>query len=153
MIGKCLKVLRAVVPFAFLFLSLMALNACQNTGAAGLLSGTVRDGDTQDEIVAATSFIQRDLEEAKASADAWGDRSASQCWGALLERVQALPGKTESKVVGLAGAYQRARNGRRVYDAGIPEDIHIACAPMVSDAKSTLFRLAKLAGGIGLPIP
>jgi hypothetical protein len=151
MIGKFVKMLRAVVPIAFLFVSLMAMTACQNTGAAGLLPGSVQNGDTQDEIVAATSFLERDLTEAKASADAWGDRSASQCWGVLLDHVKALPGKTESKVVGLAGAYQRARNGRRIYDAGMPEDIHIACAPMVSDAKSTLFRLAKLAGGIGLP--
>jgi hypothetical protein len=75
------------------------------------------------------------------------------CWGKLLEHVEALPGKTESKVIGAAGAYQRARNARRIYDAGIPEDIHIACAPMISDAKNTLFRLAKLAGGLGLPIP
>lgn len=150
---KIIRTIHAAMPIAFFVLVLASLSACQLPQLSQAMQATVRDGDTQDEIVAATSFIQRDLEEAKASADAWGDRAGSQCWGALLEYVKTLPGKTESQAVGLAGAYQRARNGRRIYDAGIPEDIHIACAPMVSDAKNTLFRLAKLAGGIGLPIP
>lgn len=129
----------------------LTLSACQ--GLTQAMEGTVRDGNTQDEIEAATNFVLKDLREAKASADAHNDLIGSACWGKLIEKVEAIPARTETQVVGAAGTFQRARNIRRMLEAGIISDeLHQACAAMVADARSTILRLAKLAG-VGLPIP
>jgi hypothetical protein len=116
--------------------------------AAGLLlllGGCVQgDLDTQDQVVAVTGVVAADLRVALADADVHADRAASQCYRALLERVEALPDRTAGPVVGAISAFQKVRNARRAIDAGVPDDVHIACAALVADSRVTTLRLLSL---------
>lgn len=116
--------------------------------AAGLLlllGGCVQgEVDTQDQVEAATAVVTADLRVALADADAHADRAASQCYRALLERIETLPDRTAGPVVGAISAFQKTRNARRAVDAGVPEEVHIACAAVVADARATTLRLLSL---------
>ena len=104
--------------------------------------------DTQDDVEALTRFVAADIRAALADAKIHEDQSAVQCWTVLLAKVEDLPRLTASPVVGAASAFQKARNARRRFDAGVSEEVHIACAAMLDDARSTILRLGRLISGI-----
>ena len=104
--------------------------------------------DTQDDVERLARFTAADIRVALADATVHEDQAAMQCWGVLLAKVEDLPRLTASPVVGAASAYQKARNARRRIDGGVSEEVHIACAAMLDDARSTVFRLVRLLPGI-----
>ena len=122
----------------------LALAAFLALAACGTLPGTIDNGDPRDEIAAVADFALEDLRAAKAAAEAQDDEAAALCWGALADYVETVPAKISGPTIGAATVYQRARHARRVYDRGPPERVHIACAAMLDDARSTLLRLSKL---------
>lgn len=123
---------------ALAVLAALALAAC------GTLQGTVDDGNPRDELAAIAAFALEDLRAAKAAAEAQDDQAAALCWGALADYVETVPAKVSGPTIGAATVYQRARHARRIIDRGPPERVHIACAAMLADARSTLLRLSRL---------
>lgn len=124
----------------------LVLAAMLSLAACGTLplADTIRNDDPRDEIAAIADFALEDLRAAKAAAEAQDDEAAALCWGALADYVETVPAKISGPTIGAATVYQRARHARRVYDRGPPERVHIACAAMLDDARSTLLRLSKL---------
>lgn len=125
--------------------ALLALTAC------GTLPNTVQDGDTQDEIEALVAFASDDLRAALADAQAHNDVIAATCWGKLLERVEDIPRLTETRVIGAASAYQKARNIRRRVDAGWSDEVRLACAALADDGRGVIRRLLRRIGGVAIP--
>ena len=111
-------------------------------GACSSLPDTVQNGDPRDEIRAITAFAIDDLRSAKALAEANSDPIAVMCWGDLLTAAERLQSVASQPVIGVATKWQIVRNMRR--------NDHEACDALVSDARSTLFRIA---GRLGVAIP
>lgn len=122
----------------------LALLAALALAACGTLPDTVDNGDPRDEFAAIAAFALEDLRAAKVAAEAQDDEAAALCWGALADYVETVPGKVSGPTIGAATVYQRARHARRIIDRGPPERVHIACAAMLADARSTLLRLSRL---------
>ncbi len=125
-------------------LSMLAVIAALILGgcATSPLDGTVRDGDPRDEIRALAAFALDDLRGARALAEASDDKIAVMCWSGLIDAAERLQAVAEQRVIGPATKWQIARNLRR--------NDHEACDALVSDARSTLFRIA---GRMGVAIP
>lgn len=115
-----------------------------------LLSACAGSIDTQDEAVVLTQAAVYDLKAAKADADAHEDIVASTCYGKLIEKLSALPALTEGRVIGPATGFQKARNARRRLDAGVSDEVHLACAALLADTRATVLRVVRLLG-IALP--
>lgn len=109
---------------------------------AGNLPETIQNGDPRDEIAALSAFAIRDLQTANRLAAAKNDRIAVMCWSDLIETAELLRTIASDGVIGPATKWQIARNLRR--------SEHEACDALVSDARSTLFRIA---GRLGVAIP
>lgn len=107
------------------------------------LSGCAASG-LQDRVSALRDFTREDVSAALALARAQGDTAAVICWSAVQARTEALP--PVPPVVGAAYAYQRARGFRRIADGS--DDLHIACAAMVSESETVIRRLV----GILVPV-
>ena len=86
-----------------------------------------------------------DLAAAARSAVAHGDPGAQTCWAVLAGYIEFRRQQGTTEVIGVFTAFQKARNIRRLVDAGIPEQVHIACAHMFGSAKRTILRLGRLA--------
>ena len=114
----------------------LALSAC-----AGMPE-TVQDGDPRDELRALAAFTVDDLRSARDLAEASDDRIAAMCWTDLLASAERLQAVAARGAVGIATKWQIARNMRR--------NEREACDAIVSDARSTLFRIA---GRLGVAIP
>lgn len=114
----------------------LALSAC------GSLDGTVRDGDPRDEIAALTAFTIADLQSARDLAQSADDKIAVMCWEDLLASAERLQAVAARGSIGVATKWQIARNMRR--------NEREACDAIVSDARSTLFRIASR---LGVAIP
>lgn len=123
----------------------LSLGACAN------LEGTVRNGDTQDEIVALAELAKADVESALADARAHKDKAAVLCYAELLDKLEDLPKLTASRVVGPVSAFQKARNIRKRIDEGVSEDVEIACAALANETRGTLRRIVRLVGGNVVP--
>lgn len=132
MTQTCIRTMgRGIVLAGFLLVS-----------ACGTIEGTVQDGDPRNEIRALAAFALDDLRGARALAEASDDRIAAMCWSGLIDAAERLQAVVEQRVIGPATKWQIARNLRR--------NDHEACDALVSDARSTLFRIA---GRIGVAIP
>lgn len=79
-----------------------------------------------------------DVKAAHASAQAWNDPLAVQCWGFL---VTVIPDAKPTKVIGFATGYQKLRNIRRVIQIKDTDAFKIACSPMIRDSRSFIVRL------------
>lgn len=110
------------------------------------LSACASSIDTQDEVVVLTQAAVYDLKAAKTDADAHEDIVASTCYGKLIERLSTLPALTEGRVIGPVTGFQKARNARRRLDAGISDEVHLACAALLADTRATVLRVTKLLG-------
>ena len=84
-------------------------------------------------------FTTTDLERALVLAE--GDKAATNCWSTLLPYAEAATERDTPEAVGIASRFQKIRNLRRTLRAGIPEEVSIACAPLVVDTQKTLLRL------------
>ncbi len=110
-------------------------------GCAGL-SDTVQNGDPRDEIAALTAFTIADLQSARDLAQSADDKIAVMCWTDLLASAERLRAVAARGSIGAATKWQIARNMRR--------NEREACDAIVSDARSTLFRIA---GRLGVAVP
>lgn len=111
-------------------------------GACSSLPDTVQNGDPRDEIAALTAFTIADLQSARDLAQSADDKIAVMCWTDLLASAERLQSIAARGAVGIATKWQIARNMRR--------NEREACDAIVSDARSTLFRIA---GRLGVAIP
>ena len=111
-------------------------------GACASLPETVQDGDPRDELRALAAFTVDDLRSARELAEASDDKIAVMCWTDLLASAERLQAVAARGAVGIATNWQIARNMRR--------NEREACDAIVSDARSTLFRIA---GRLGVAIP
>ena len=93
-----------------------------------------------------TAATRTDLLEARASAEAHDDRLAAMCWDHLLARLDG-GGIRITEIKGIASAYQKARNVRRLAAEGLSDELKIACGPMLLDSVGGLPRALPLVGG------
>jgi hypothetical protein len=84
-------------------------------------------------------FTVVDLERALVLAE--GDTAATNCWSSLLPYAEAAAERDAPDAVGAASKFQKVRNLRRALRAGIPEEVGIACAPLVVGTQKTILRL------------
>ena len=121
---------------------------------SGCTAASVRDqieaegGDTLKALAVVTG---RDATAALEAARLAGDERGVLCWTALIPVIERLRAyreaveETEAQGSGYLLKYQRARNIRRfVQDP--PEDLIIACAPMLEDSRDVLKSLARAIG-------
>lgn len=95
-----------------------------------------------------------DLDAATADAVAHNDVLAAACYPVLKKYVaQGLPG--QAKVKGAFEAFQRARDGVNQFQAGVPTDLRMGCAPLLMDVQQMAMRIAAIAGAKshGIPLP
>lgn len=91
-----------------------------------------------DRLAALASVSARDGSAALAAAKLAGDTRAVMCWETLVPWIETLHDyRIEVESLEATGTayllrYQRARNVRR-FVASPPEDLDIACAPMLED--------------------
>lgn len=83
-----------------------------------------------------------DLDLAIAQAQAAGDTQAVLCYTEVKAFIGT--GIPQVEVKGVFSALETARIGRRAVDAGVPESLHIACSPLIVDARLTLIKLGLL---------
>mgnify|MGYP001591743830 CR=1 FL=1 len=116
-------------------------------GLVGCATVPIEQGGTG--LSALQTFTKADLAQASAIATAGGDTIAAACYDALNKHIGAIQERPAIK--GVFSLYETARLGIAKIRGGVPQDVHVACAPIVLDAQHTLIRLGLI--GSGLPIP
>ena len=114
------------------------------TGCASAASGIT---GAKGEVLA---FAKADLERARAIAVAADDVAGVACATALLKHVPD-GGAAVLEPSGVFSVFMKARALRRTLSAGVNEEIHIACAPLILDAQVTVAKLGLMAvpgGGV-----
>lgn len=97
------------------------------SGCAGLLPKAVLRHATAEDLQAAVQI-----------ANEAGDRVGADCYDAMLNH---LPKPLVTNSVGPVSAYAAARVRVRALKDGIPEEVHVKCAPLIVDAEKTLTGL------------
>lgn len=141
----CLWVLEFVAGFAavavILYLLLLLPGCAQigNMPAPGIHPGDVPI--TQRE------FVRADVEAALAIATAGGDKRGEACFTEIL---RALPTSSSSPTqpTGLISIYAAGRVARLGLQAGLPESVVSACAPMVLNSQLALLKAISFANGM-----
>jgi len=103
------------------------------------------DGTTQT----LAQFTTADLLAAHTIAEQHNATALANCTGVLLKYADK-EATTEPAVVGVFSAYAKAYVKLDRFKDGVPEDIHIACAPLLIDGKLMIVRLSALIGSRGL---
>jgi hypothetical protein len=85
-------------------------------------------------------FTQNDLQAALAIYQAAGDTAGVNCMQAIIAAQPQLSALTNLQVSGAFSAFAAARVRTEALKKGIPENVHIACAPLVVDANTVLLR-------------
>lgn len=83
-------------------------------------------------------IARADIKAAHASAVAYSDPLAVQCW-AWLETV--VPNAPITEVKGVATAYQKSRNIRRAIELKDTDAFKLNCGPMLYDSRSVITGL------------
>jgi hypothetical protein len=119
--------------FLFLLGAVLALAGCGSTG----------DNTGLESL---RSFAVDDLTRAHAIAVAAEDGVAANCYAALLDMAENTPGLPDTDVGRTGGftVFQVGRNISRRVAGGVPEKVHVACAPLVVDAETTLLGLGAI---------
>lgn len=124
------------------------LGGCALSGSLpGLISASSSLGspsdsaDTQGAIERLETFTVRDIQAADDDAVKNKDSVAHACYPVLADFVAALPKPGESPDVGAFTTFQKARDIRNVIAAGIPKDLLMACAPLVSEVRGDVLNL------------
>lgn len=99
-----------------------------------------------DPFTALRQFTIDDLNAALADAQANNDLIAAGCWQALIPLVQNNAANPLPSKPGAALAFQKARNFKRKVQAGIPEAVTAACAPLILDAQQTILGIGAAVG-------
>lgn len=119
------------------------LGACATLQPEG--SGQPNATQAASPAAALSSIATADLETAALQADADGDQVGAACWRAMQAWLGSRP--PAPKVVGAFSAIQAARSATRRISAGVPQDVHVKCAPLVLDAQAVALRLGLIAAG------
>lgn len=84
-----------------------------------------------------------DLDAAIAISTAGGDKIAANCFTVLRDYLTptTAPTTTLPAVQGVFSALAAVRNARRAVDRGVPENVHVACSPLVVDSQLVIVRL------------
>lgn len=88
-------------------------------------------------------LIAADLDAAIGIATANNDAIAARCFEALKKHLPSSSTAAPAPA-GVVSAYAAARVRVRAFRAGIPEDVHVACAPLIVDGARTLTGLGHL---------
>ena len=97
-----------------------------------LLAGCATDQGINAAQTRVTEVAVNDLRAALASAEAFEDSAGAQCWAGMLT-VAEKAGIHTTEVVGIATAYQKTRNARKLVEqAG--DTFKDACARLYMDA-------------------
>ncbi len=142
---------RTTLTVTLLVIMPLMLTAC-GTSLFNRQRGTALNADGSPQTLA--QFTLADLTAARAYAESHHDVAVVNCTTVLMRYVgQAAE---EPPTVGVFSAYAKARVKVERFKDGVPEDLHIACAPLVIDARLMLVRLAALlggglGGGLGVP--
>lgn len=95
-----------------------------------------------DDLESLRQLTLADLRAAQKDAEAHKDIIGATCWKQLAISLEGLSDH-DNPIIGIATAHQTARNIRRRLEAGVPEEIRLACAALVDDGSRFLIRLAR----------
>lgn len=113
--------------------------------AAFLLAGCASFTSTPTGVTAQDkTILQKDLAAAAHSAQAYGDQVGFDCWNALQIAVANKLASEKPQIAGVASAVEAVRIGVVELDRGVPEDVHVKCAPVLIDARILALRLAAM---------
>lgn len=115
------------------------------SGCATVAGSSPAQGAAEDQLEKVT---KADLDSAIAEASAAGDDQAVKCFTLVQDFVGK--GAPAADIKGVFSAFEATRLLRRRVDTGVPEELHIACAPLILDARITLVKLGLIAAGAGL---
>lgn len=126
-----------------IILSLLFLGGCSTM--SGLFKKPVTSNPVQSAQQNIAKITQADLSNAITIAKANNDVAGVNCLTALQAN---LPTTTNlPKVNGVFSAYELARVKIAAFQNGVPQDVHIACSPVVLDAQGVLLKLGVIAAG------
>lgn len=118
----------------FACLTLLLVSACAGQQTGGNLF-------TAPDIITLA-----DAQQALAISEAGGDKLGSACfqyWVLHADDPHVIPSPS-----GPLSAYAEARALRRKVEDGIPEDLMLACGPVIMDSRNTVRRLLLRFGGL-----
>lgn len=96
---------------------------------------------------ALTTVAIDDLAKAYERAVAADDVIAAVCFRSLGEYLATLPKIPSGETMGAFEAFERARILRLRIEKGMPDQVKIGCAALVSDEKALLLKLGLIASG------
>lgn len=85
-------------------------------------------------------FTTEDLDAAILIAEQGGDQVAANCYREIKTHYVPSGAPQAIDIKGAFSAHAAARRVRRAVQAGVPEPVHLACAPLVVDAQSFVIR-------------
>jgi hypothetical protein len=108
---------------------------------SGCATGSGPLGGTGERLA---KFARADVERAREIAAAAKDSAGGACADAILKH---LPdgGAAALAPSGAFSVFMQAREARRKVGAGVDEEVHNTCAPLVLDAQQTLLKLGLMA--------
>lgn len=117
---------------------LLLLSGCASIGERVLVAGTT----------GMVRFQAADVDAAIVIAQKAGDTIAEACYRAIRKHVDQ---EFKLEVVGPVSAYAAARVRIREYRAGLAPEVHVACSPLVVDARTFASRLGLTLGSAIAP--
>lgn len=141
-----------------LILTVLLLSSCTTVRGIHAVAGMKSELAAEQSVTVGDetpqpSFVEADLQNALAIFKAADNKAGVACTEAILghlPELRALNAKPEiaAPVIGAFSGYAAAKVTADALRAkagtvrkGVPEDVHIACAPLVIDAQTILFRL------------
>lgn len=115
-----------------LVLVLSALVVSSGCATSGMLKGDL------------SKLVRADVEAAHGIAKESNDAAGVACMEVLLKHIPTSAAVSTTPA-GAVSAFMLVREARRKRSAGIPDDLHNACAPLVLDAEETILKLGLLA--------
>lgn len=114
----------------FLLIMLLPfLASCASIGSVALKAGTT----------GAVRFTDEDLDAAILIAQQAKDQTAEKCFVTLKKYTKP---EVSAEVKGVVSAYMAARAKAQEFSKGVPEDVHVACSPLIVDSATFLSGFA-----------
>lgn len=119
-------------------------------GALTIGGGLTGPAVAGNPISALQLFTAKDIEAALIDAKSANDTLAVNCYTALLPVVSAPAVSPLPKGLGAFQLFQKARDLDRLAAVGVPDDLKVACGPLVLDAQTVMLLLA---AKVGIAVP
>ncbi len=110
-----------------------------STGCANLGNLTAPGIHPDDAPITQREFVRADVQTALDIATANGDKQGVNCFGAVLAVLPATSSPT-TQPTGLVSIYEAGRVARMGLQAGLPDSVTSACAPMVLNSQAALLN-------------